>query len=79
MIEWCCIKNIQQLVSAFGSTLRTGQYRDLAHAVLLTVLVRMTLRARPRYPALLPQGGLRRRGAFDAERDRSNEASRHCL
>ncbi|MER8620193.1 IS256 family transposase, partial [Mesorhizobium sp. M1409] len=32
-----------------------------AHAVLLTTLVRTTLRAQPRYHAMLPQGGLRRR------------------
>lgn len=35
----------------------------MAHAVLLTTLVRTTLRAQPRYRAILSQGGLRRRRA----------------
>ncbi|WP_365977264.1 DNA mismatch endonuclease Vsr [Thiobacillus sp.] len=33
----------------------------MAHAVLLTTLVRTTLRAQPRYRAMLAQGGLSRR------------------
>lgn len=49
------------------TTLRTGQYRHFVHAVLLTVLVRTTLRAQPRYHPMLPQGGLRRRRTSHAQ------------